>query len=218
MRFGPTSFSGDTEVKTPISSFGPLTASGNLYATQIRVNGPCTVRENLEIESSFKVNGPVVIKGSLTCLENATAKVDGPVKIGNGLLGGEIRINGPLSAKYVESVSLSINGPVTVNEDIIASDELSFGIGASSIRRDGNYLDIGGIIEAPVVRMTNYSSKYSVAGIIKKVVGLKSKFEKVVVLQNLTIKAKLLELDGVELEDCNLDEVEEIVQLRAGDI
>ncbi|MHA2174856.1 MAG: hypothetical protein ACXAB2_07355 [Candidatus Hodarchaeales archaeon] len=215
MRFGPTSFSGDTEVKTPISSFGPLTANGNLYATQIKVNGPCTVRENLEIESSLKVNGPLIIKGTLTCLDNATAKVNGPVKIGKGLLGGEIRINGPLNAQFVEVSSLSINGPVTVDEDVVASDELSFGIGASSKVWNGKFLDIGGVIEAPVVRMTNYSYKYSVTGIIKKVIGMKSKFEKIVVLKNLTIKAKLLELDGVELEECNLDEADEIVQLRA---
>lgn len=216
MRFGPTSFSGDTEVKKPISSFGPLTAKGNLYATQINVNGPCTVSENLEIESSLKVNGPLIIKGTLTCLENAYTKVNGPVKIGKGLLGGEVRINGPLKAQFVEvNNSLSVNGPVTVSEDVIASEEISFGIGISSKFENDKYLDIGGVIEAPVVRMTNYSSKFSAAGIIKKIIGVKSKFDRTVVLKDLTIKGKLLELDGVELEDCNLEDVDEIVEFKA---
>ena len=48
MRFGPTVFSNDTELTQPISSLGPLTARGSLYATEVKVNGPCVIGENLE--------------------------------------------------------------------------------------------------------------------------------------------------------------------------
>lgn len=214
LRFGPTSFPDDTELTEPISSFGPLTASGNITATIIKVNGPCTIGENLEIDTSLKVNGPLSIKGTLTCLGEATAKINGPVNVKKGIISGYIHINGPLSSRYIEVIKLSVNGPLQIEEDVVAEEEIVLGVGGSSRIRSGDYYDIGGMIEAPVVRISNFSSKYSASGIIKKIFGLKEKYLKTVVLEDLRIKAKLLELEGVELENCDLNQVDEIVSIR----
>ncbi|MHA2389666.1 MAG: hypothetical protein ACXACW_13185 [Candidatus Hodarchaeales archaeon] len=171
MRFGPTSFSDDTELTEPITSYGPLVARGNLYATQITTNGPCSIGENLEIDISLKVNGPLVVKGSLTCHKEASAKVNGPVKISSGIIGGSIKINGPLIANYVEARNFKVNGPITINKDLIAEENIVIGVGRSSKGRESQSVSVGGIIEAPIIRLTNYSSMCSPAKIIKKVIG-----------------------------------------------
>jgi hypothetical protein len=214
MRFGPTSFSNDTELSQPISSLGPLTARGSLYATEVKVNGPCVIGENLEINTSLKVNGPLTINGMLTGIADANIKVNGPVKVQKGLLGGNVRINGPLKSGFLDVTSLNINGPLSVEEDVVAGEEISLGVGSGSRIRSDSYIEVGGLIEAPVVRISNYTSKISASGILKRIFGLEEKYIKTVVLEGLRIKAKLLELEGVVLENCDLDLVEEIVNIR----
>ena len=214
MRFGPTSFSDDTELTQPISSLGPLTARGNLYATVVKVNGPCVIGENLEIETSLKVNGPLTIEGTLTGVADANIKVNGPAKIKKGVIGGIVRINGPITSGYLDVTRLSVNGPLRVEEDVIASDEINLGVGSGSKVHSGSVIRVGGFIEAPVVRISNYTSKISASGFVKRIFGLEEKFIRTVVLENLRIKTKRLELDGVELENCNLDQVEDIVHLH----
>ena len=211
MKFGPTSFTDDTELTKPLTSFGPLVAKGNLYASEIKTNGPCSIGKNLEIDLSLKVNGPLIVKGSLTCHKEATAKVNGPVTINNGIIGGEIKINGPLNARYVEVISFKVNGPLTVEEDIIAEENIVIGVGRSSKRREVSSVSVGGFIEAPHIRIKNYSSMFSAAKIIKKVIGLKDKFERTLILEGLTFKAKTLELEGIELENCDVSMVGEII-------
>ncbi len=202
MKFGPIVFSDDVELTESVSSLGPMIARGNLISSaSIKVLGPFSVSENLEIGLSLKVNGPLTVKGSMICHNDATAKINGPAIVRKGIIGGEVRINGPLNAKFVEVVNLSINGPVNVEEDIIAEEEIVFGIGFSQ----KNPFDIGGVIEAPVVHLLNHSSKYSVSGIIRKVIGLNSKFERIRVIEGLKIRTKLLKLEGVELENCEID-------------
>jgi hypothetical protein len=213
MRFGPTSFSNDTELTQPISSLGPLTARGSLYATEVKVNGPCVIGENLEINTSLKVNGPLTIKGTLTGIDDAHIKVNGPVKVQKGVLGGNVRINGPLKSGYLDVTRLSVNGPLRVEEDVVAGEEISLGVGSGSRIHSDSYIEVGGFIEAPVVRISNYTSKISASGIVKRIFGLEEKFIRTVVLEDLRIKTKLLELDGVELENCDLDQVDEIVNI-----
>ncbi len=215
MKFGPTSFSHDTELTEPITSFGPLVARGNLYAPKISTNGPCSIGENLEIGEALKVNGPLVIKGSFTCHKDASAKVNGPVTINGGVIGGKIKINGPMKSRYVEVSSLKVNGPVNITEDIIAKDSVVLGVGRSSKSRENQSVEVGGVIDAPHIRITNYSSMFSPAKIIKKVIGLKDKFERVLVLEDLKFKAKTLELEGIELENCDTSEVDEIIKLHS---
>jgi hypothetical protein len=215
MKFGPTTFSDDTELTKPITSFGPLIARGNLYAPQIKTNGPCTIGENLEIGESLKVNGPLVVKGSLTCYKEASAKVNGPVTINSGIIGGDIKVNGPLKSNYVEARNLKVNGPITVNEDLIAEENIVIGVGRSSKGRENQSVSVGGIIEAPVIRIKNYSSMFSPAKIIKKVIGLKDKFERVLILEDLRFKADRLELEGIELENCDTSLVGEVFHARS---
>jgi len=214
MRFGPTSFSDDTELTQPISSFGPLIARASLYATVIKVNGPCVIGENLEINKLLKVNGPLTIEGTLTCIADTNIKVNGPVKIKKGVIGGTIRINGPVKSEYLDVTSLSINGPLQVKEDVIAGNEINLGVGSGSKVHSGSFIEVGGVIEAPVVRINNYTSKISASGIVKRIFGLEEKYIRTVVLENLRIKTKLLELDGVELENCDLDQVDKIVHIH----
>jgi predicted acyltransferase (DUF342 family) len=210
LRFGPVVFSDDVELTEPVSSFGPITANGNLVSTSsIKANGPLIVSENLEIGLTLKVNGPLTVKGSMICQHDASAKINGPAIVRKGIIGGLIRINGPLHTQFVEALNLSINGPVNVEEDIIAEEEIVFGIGYSR----KNPFDVGGVIEAPIVHLKNHSSKYSVSGIIRKVIGIDSKFERIRVLEGLTIRTKLLRLEGVELENCEID-AEEIEYLH----
>jgi cytoskeletal protein CcmA (bactofilin family) len=213
MKFGPISFSEDTELNEPVSSFGPLVARGNLYATQIKTNGPCSIGENLEISDYLKVNGPLSVKGTFTSKKEAVTKVNGPVTVSQGIIGGKLKINGPIKAKYLEVKSVKINGPVRVQEDLLAEEEIKIGLGGWSQNRLNRYLDIGGTLEAPHIQLKNYSSGLSAAGIIKKVFGLKEKYKRIATVENLKIKAKTLELEGVELVDCDLTEVGEIIDL-----
>ncbi len=213
MRFGPVVFSDDVELTESVSSFGPIIARGNLISNaSIKANGPLSVSKNLEIGLSLKINGPLTVKGSMICQTDTTAKINGPAIVQKGIIGGQVRINGPLNSKFVEVVNLTINGPVSVEEDIIAEEEIVFGIGFSQ----KNPFEIGGVIEAPVVHLLNHSSKYSVSGIIRKVIGLNSKFEKIRIIEGLKIRTKLLKLEGVELENCEIDaeEVEYIHEVK----
>ena len=216
MRFGPIKFSGDTELTDSITSFGPLSAGGNLFGSHITVNGPCSISGNLELDDLLRVNGPLIVKGSLVLHKGAVAKVNGPASITKGIIGGEIRINGPAKSEYIESRSIKINGPLVVEQDVVAEDEIIIGVGRSSKNREGGTISVGGTIEAPLVRLKNYSRSISPGRIIKKVLGVQEKFIGIVVLKGLKIKADVLELEGIELENCDLDQVTEIVQLDFG--
>jgi rRNA processing protein Gar1 len=209
MLFGPVVFRDDVELTEPVSSLGPLTARGNLIAhASIKVNGPLSASKNLEISVSLKTNGPMTVKGSLICQKDASAKVNGPVIIKKGMIGGLVRINGPLTASYVEVRKLSVNGPVSVQEDIVAEEEIFFGVGYTRKK----HFDVGGIIEAPIIHIKNQSSKYSVSGIVRKVFGLNTKYNRIIIIEGLTIRTKLLRLEGVELENCDIqcDEIEHV--------
>ena len=103
MRFGPITFSDDTELTEPISSMGPLVARGNLFASHISANGPCSIKGNLELDDLLRVNGPLKVKGSLVLHKGAVAKINGPANVGKGIIGGIVRINGPLKSEYIES-------------------------------------------------------------------------------------------------------------------
>ncbi len=212
MRFGPIAFKHDVELTEPVSSFGPLIARGNLIAyASIKVNGPLSASKNLEISASLKINGPMTVGGSLICQKDANAKINGPVRIKKGMIGGVVRINGPLEASYVEVTKLSINGPVSIQEDIIAEEEIFFGVGYTRKR----HFDIGGVIEAPLIHIKDQSSKYSVSGIVRKIFGLNAKYNRSIIIEGLTIRTKLLRLEGVELENCDIqsDEIEHIDSL-----
>jgi hypothetical protein len=213
MRFGPITFSDDTELTDSITSFGPLVARGNLLATHITTNGPCTVSGTFELDDLLRVNGPLIVKGSLVLHKGAVAKVNGPANIQKGIIGGVVRVNGPLKAEYIEARSIKINGPLTVEQDVVAGEEIVIGVGRSSKMRKGSSINVGGIIEAPVVRLKNYSRALSPGRIIKKVLGVQEKFIRETMVEGLTIKADILELEGIELENCNLDQVTEIVRL-----
>ncbi len=211
MRFGPISFSEDTEVTEPISAMGPLVARGNLFASHISTNGPCSIAGNLELDDLLRVNGPLSVKGSLVLHKGAVAKINGPTKIYKGIIGGVVRINGSLRSKYIESRSITINGPITIEQDIAAEEEVNIGIHRSIKIREEDLITVGGLIEAPIVRIKNKSRVFSPGKIIKKTLGLQDKFVRTIILEGLKIKADILELEGIELENCDLDQVTKIV-------
>ena len=213
MRFGPITFSEDTELTEPISAMGPLVARGNLCASHISANGPCSIAGNLELDDLLRVNGPLSVKGSLVLHKGAVAKINGPTRIDKGIIGGIVRINGPLRSEYIESRSLTVNGPITIEQDLAAEEEINIGIHRSSKAREKDSISIGGLIEAPVVRLKNQSRAFSPGKIIKKVLGLQDKFTRTMILEGLKIKADLLELEGIELENCDLEQVTKIVTL-----
>jgi hypothetical protein len=188
-------------------------ARGNLMATHITTNGPCTVSGTFELDDLLRVNGPLIVKGALILHKGAVAKINGPVRIEKGIIGGVVRINGPLKAEYIESRSIMINGPLTVEQDVVAEEEITIGVGRSSKMREGSSIQVGGTIEAPVVRFKNYSRVMSPGRIIKKVLGVQEKFIRTNVIEGLKIKADILELEGIELENCDLDQVTEIIKL-----
>lgn len=209
MRFGPTVFQDDAELDKPLTTFGPATAKGNLTALgRMTVHGPCVIRGTLKIEEALRVNGPLNIDKSLICKENSPIKINGPVTVGKGIMGGKIKINGPLRAQFVKSVVLDINGPIHIEEDLIAGEEINVGVGHQTGRTP--YVEVGGIIEAPTIHFKSFAGKFSVGGIIKKIFGIQPKYNRgKVVLEELSIRTKLLQLEGVELENCEI-EAEEI--------
>lgn len=210
--FGPAVFREDTELTDSFSSMGPLTAKGNLKGIKIKTNGPLQAYENLEIVEQLKVNGPLVIKGTLSSSDQAKIKVNGPVNVDNGIIGGKIKINGPLTSSEVDSVSLRINGSISVREDVIAREEIYIAFGFTSKK---NVVDVGGVIEAPLVHLKNHD-KFSnmIPGFktIKRVLGLQSKYEGTITLEDLRIRTNKLILEGVEIinSEIQADEIQEI--------
>lgn len=204
MRFGPVVFQEDTELTEPFTSVGPTTAKGNLAAYSIKTNGALIVKQNLDIESKLEVNGPLIVNGTFSCFNECKAKINGPVTIKKGIIGGFLHVNGPIKAKYIDATDLGINGPVTVEGDIQATDEIKFGVGYSNQPKN---FDIGGVIEAPIVHFKNHGrSGDQIPGFrtIKKVLGLTSSSEKIT-LEGLKIKTKLLRLEGVEIINSEID-------------
>lgn len=215
MRFGPVVFRDDVELDRPLTTFGSATAKGNLTALNMKVHGPCVIRGTLKIEESLAVNGPLKINQSFVCGEDSKIKINGPVTVRQEIIGGNIRINGPLSAQSVESVFLKVNGPIRVKEDLIAEDEIKFGVGHRTSRK--SIIEVGGIIEAPIIHFKSYAGKFSPGGVIKKIFGIRPKYKHgKVVLEGLSIRTKLLRLEGVELENCDID-AEEIEESEGSD-
>ncbi|MHA2246814.1 MAG: hypothetical protein ACXADY_17855 [Candidatus Hodarchaeales archaeon] len=216
MRFGPAVFRDDVELDRSLTTFGPATAKGNLTAlASMKVHGPCVIQGALTIEESLAVNGPLKIGKSFVCREDSQIKINGPVTVGQGIMGGNIRINGPLSAQFVESVFLNVNGPIRVEEDLFVEEEIKFGVGHRTSRTP--FIDVGGIIEAPIIHFKSYAGKFSPGGVIKKIFGIQPKYNRgKIVLEGLTIRTKLLRLEGVELENCEI-EAEEIEEIEGSD-
>ncbi|MHA1979346.1 MAG: hypothetical protein ACW98I_20765, partial [Candidatus Hodarchaeales archaeon] len=116
----------------------------------------------------------------------------------------------------VEVSTIKVNGPLIVKDEVLAKENIVLGVGRSSKSRMDQSVSVGGVIEAPTIRITNYSSMFSPVKIIKKVIGLKDKFERVLILEDLKFKADSLELEGIELENCDTSEVGEIIHSTLG--
>jgi len=140
--------------------------------------GPVVFQEDTELTEPFTSVGPTTAKGNLAAYS--------------------------IKAKYIDTTDLGINGPVTVEGDIQATDEIKFGVGYSNQPKN---FDIGGVIEAPIVHFKNhgrFGDQIPGFRTIKKVLGLTSSSEKIT-LEGLKIKTKLLRLEGVEIINSEID-------------
>ncbi len=200
-KIGPAVFKQDTELTESIEVFGPATARGNLTVHSMKVLGPMNVAETLEIESSLSINGPLLTKGSFISLKEAKNQINGPLTVRKGIIGGVLSVNGPLKAEYVDVQELYVNGPLNVKGDVQAEDLIKIGVGHSSVNQ---YLEVGGVIEAPTIYLKNYGRKVPGLGAITKIIGFNITNKRVVTLENLRIRTKVLKLKGVKLWNCDI--------------
>ena len=200
-KFGPAVFKEDSILSEAVEVFGPASAKGSLTVHSIKVFGPLTIKESLDVESSLNVNGPLVIKGSFINLKETRTQINGPVVAKKGIIGGIHNINGPLKADYVDVKELHVNGPLTVNGDVIATEVITIGLGHSS---KDKYLDIGGVLEAPIIYLKNYGRKIPGLNAITKILNISINNQRKVVLEHLTIRTKVLKLKGVDLINCDV--------------
>ncbi|MHA2226985.1 MAG: hypothetical protein ACXAC8_17350 [Candidatus Hodarchaeales archaeon] len=215
--FGPAIFRDDTELSEAFTSMGPTKAEGNLKGTSIKTNGPLIVAKNLDIDETLKVNGPVVIHGSLASHTESTIKINGPATVEKGILRGRLKINGPLKAEYLDVTELIVNGPVTVSGDIVASDNIRFGIGFTLSEK---YFRIGGVIEAPRIHFKNHGKlgdRLPGFKTFKRIFGVQSKFSGIITVENLQIKTKHLILEGVKIINSEI-QAEKIEEIETGSI
>ena len=131
--------------------------------------------------------------------------------MGKGILGGMLKINGPLKAEYVDVTELIVNGPITVSGDILESDKIRFGIGFTLSEE---YFRIGGVIEAPQIHFKNHGKLGDrIPGLktFKRIFGVQSKYSGIITVENLRIKTNHLILEGVKIinSDIQAEKIEE---------
>ncbi len=200
-KFGPAVFKENSELEKTVEVFGPATAKGSLAVRSIKVYGPMTVKETLDVESCLRVNGPLVVKGAFISLKDTENQINGPVVVKKGIIGGIHNINGPIEAEYIDVEQLLVNGPMNIKGDVNAAEFIKIGLGHSS---KNQYLEIGGTLEAPMIYLKNYGRKVPGLNAITKILNINAHNKREVVLENLTIRAKVLKLKGVSLINCDV--------------
>ncbi|MFW9854774.1 MAG: hypothetical protein ACFFFG_06920 [Candidatus Thorarchaeota archaeon] len=202
---GPTIFQEDTVLTEPLIGNGPLRAYGNLKGPSFRINGPFDVESNIEVQENLRVNGPSVIHGSLICHLQSRIRINGPLTVHQGIKGGFLRINGPLSTRFAEVGGLQIHGSVEIEDDLKATHEISITLGHLKAKKK---LRVGGIVSAPYVHIKDPGSWINLIPgmrIFRRTIGLRSVSRSKFQIRNLRIFADRLVLEGVELLECDIN-------------
>ncbi len=147
--FGPVSSSGNVNIRS-IRSFGPILINGDLEATFVRSFGPFVAANNVDVDN-LKVNGPATIKNDAML---GIAKINGPLVVNNLVADHILYVNGPVTADSLMADTINIKGPVDVVNSIEASHHVVI-----SINSEKTEMPIkAGLIKAPEVRISSFAS------------------------------------------------------------
>jgi cytoskeletal protein CcmA (bactofilin family) len=129
--FGPINVSGNLTVRS-IKSMGPTIVGGSIAADFIRTNGPLQIGDKL-VANRLKVNGPLTVNGA--CKLNS-AHVNGPARITEGMSVVEhLQLNGPIAAESITARSITLNGPVDIENSIAALEQITITSGFGSVKQ-----------------------------------------------------------------------------------
>ncbi len=207
-KFGPLTIDSDyINEGESLSSFGPLTAQGNLHVHSIRTFGPAQIRGNLTTNST-KTNGPLIVEGDLSgdflkvngpATIKGTAqlnwsKINGPLRVGKAIDVREyLQVNGPFTAHAFKGGSIKIHGPVEVEDSIEALDEIVI-----RISNTGDTINPiqARVLKAPRVEITSRDEGFF--GFVGKIIDLVSSSKRTSFIEiDVAIEADEVILNGV---------------------
>ena len=204
MKFGPRTFSEETDLAEPLSTYGPVTTSSNLSVPSMKVNGPVTIGGTLDVfEGSLSINGPVTITGDLITTDDS--KINGPCEVKGAIFSSFIKIRSSLKAGSLDGRVFWLPSKVNVKNDIIASESITFNVGSRP------KISVGGIIEAPEITFKK-SFRFNLLRKGMNLLALRKRQKSDVIISDLNVKADRLYLNGVEIE--GNAEVGEIIYLE----
>ncbi len=142
---------------------GPLSCDGDLIGKEVNIHGPLSVDKSTEVEeldvhgpwsneghakiSTGEIHGPLKIRDNL--IVEKSLSIQGPLKsTGEIEAGGSLAILGPLTAKNVKGETIEINGPIKIDNSLVALKEII--IEVSSRRYDTDPFRVN-LIKAPKV-------------------------------------------------------------------
>ena len=143
---GPAVINDTTLEVEELKIHGPFTGSGKLTVATFNVNGPIKLTGDIDISDTCKINGPLVLNGSLSGNTEVEVKINGPVEADRLQDFKRVKINGPVKTESLTNIdTLKINGKVTADE-ISVSEELiiSLNSGETNIKKiTGGRIEIG---------------------------------------------------------------------------
>lgn len=184
--FGPITATGDFTVGS-MKSFGPLIVHGNLDAEVVSTFGPLIAHQDVDVYS-LRTNGPAQIKGN--CKVDR-ARINGPLHVRHLVSNEVVRINGPVNAESLKGRVIKINGPVDVVGEIEASEVVAINLGYTK-RED---ILKSKMIKAPLVRISRLQPNF-LRGLLSKLFGLKFQNQAVPEI-DIPIEADEVILNGV---------------------
>ena len=186
--FGPVSSSGNVNIRS-IRSFGPIIIGGTLEADFVRSFGPFTAADDIEV-TNLKVNGPATIMNDAML---GIANVNGPLIVNNLIADHILSVNGPVRANSLLADTINLKGPVDVVNSIEANHRVVI-----SINSEKNENPIkAGLIKAPEVRISQFASTIFTSFFNR--IGKYDKVPPVMPIIDVPIEADRIILNGVKL-------------------
>ncbi len=188
---------------------GTLEAHGNLTAHSIYVNGVLTSLGDVKSTiGSIVVEGQVKIHNNLFSADKIQTK--GSCTVEGNITAKSLEAKGPLTAKEISTDFATLTGDVTVQNDLVASDSVTF------VMKKRTNLSIKGIVHAPTVNLkyaifhTKWATEFPDK--VLKLFGKRRSFTKEVTVHNLRIKTDSLNffhpyrnVKFIFSDDCEID-------------
>lgn len=189
-------YNGDTTLNEDIDFQGSLEVFGNLIVPSIKLRGNLDVTETVQVTKSIEIVGSVTIHSDLEVTDNLVIK--GPCLIRGNTHAGSILIDGEVDTGSLNAKNIILSGSVLIKNNLMASESILITIS------DKKPYVIGGTIEAPTITL-RYRSFYTkwlmLPGKIFGLFNMKPRFERKIVIKNISVKTDHLILKSVYNED-----------------